>query len=261
MGWDERVCQFAEALWPLCYNLKAYTIWFEVYEAGTDAAERIGDDAMIARLRACLARAFSDQGDFGRAAQEMAAASAAADRCHHPLLKASVAEFAAIMAYERGDASGALRLFRRARRMYETLPSERGVALMNYHLGKCFIAMGAYEQAIEPLERAEEAFLALRDEVIHGRVLRRLGEALQGVGDLDASMTAYFAALEIAERQALPCDEAETLESLAALAIASGDVDASSAHLQHAVRVYEEIGHPRAKALLVSLGDRGVAGA
>ena len=261
MGWDERVCQFAEALWPLCYNLRAYTVWFEVYEAGAAAAERLNDSAMIARLRSCLARAYSDQGEFGRSAQEMGVASAAADRCDHPLLKASVAEFGAIMAYERGDAPGALDQFRRARNMYQAIPSERGVALVDYHLAKCFIAMAAYAQAIEPLELAESGFCSLGDEVIHGRVLRRKGEALAGMGDFDGATAAYLAALEIAQRQSLPFDEAETLESLATVAGALHDVDTATEHLQHAVRLYEELGHPRAQVLQVSLGERGAAGA
>ena len=82
-----------------------------------------------------------------------------------------------------------------------------------------------------------------------------------GLGQLDAASAAYLYALELAEQLALPFDEAQTLESLASVAQRQGDTEGATAHLQHASRLYDELGHPRAKTLLITSRESGATGA
>jgi tetratricopeptide (TPR) repeat protein len=258
-GWDARVWRLAEPLWPLVYNEKTYSLWFEAHEAGALAGERLGDDAVVARMRSCLARAFSDQADFGRAVAEMRAASDAADRCMNARLRASVTEFGAIMRFERGDLVGALDGFRDARALNVACRRLRGVAIQDYQIGKCLIAMGAAERALQPLEAAYQALVSLGDQVIAGRVLRRQGEALLGLGRYTEARASLAIALDAAARTGARFDEAQTLEALAAVADHEVEPDTARASRAHAYAIYSELGHPRARSVFMSLDAVGAS--
>jgi len=251
---DERIWQLAEALWLFCYNRKLYSLWFAACDAGSQAAQRLGDAAVEARMRSCLARAYSDQGDFGRAASEMRAADAAAAHTDNDELRASVTEFGAVVRFERGDLADALSRFTRARELFERCMRPRGVAIQEYQIGKCLIAMGASERALEPLASAVSRFAALGDEVLVGRATRRRGEALSGLGRTHEARAALQTALEIAERVDVRFDAAQALEGLAGVSDAEGDPDAARVYRDHAFRLYHEMGHPREKSMF---GDRG----
>lgn len=257
MEWDERAWQLPEALWPFCYNHKLYSLWTDAYEAGAHAASRLGNRAAEARMRSGLARAYSDQSDFERAASEMRAAKAAADRAGHDMLKASVAEFGAIMLYERGDIAGALSGFRKSRRMFEKAGGMRGVAIQDYQLAKCLIAMGAFGRSLKPLTQAHSVFVSLGDEVITTRVLRRRGEALLGLARLSESRAALDAAIEITERLNLRFDQAQALEVLAAVVDAESEPQVARTYWEHAYVIYRELGHPRAESLFMRLDAAG----
>ncbi len=255
VGRDERVWQFAEALWLLCYNRKLYSLWFSAYEAGAEAAVRLRDDAAEARMRSCLARAYSDQGDFGQAATQMHAADTAVTRCDNEMLRASVAEFGAVVRFERGDVADALERFTRARALFERCASLRGIAIQDYQIGKCLIAMGANERALVPLDRAVAMFVELEDDVLLGRVSRRRGEALSGLARYAESRSALEVALEIAERLDVRFDKAQTLEALGAVSDAEGDIEAGRIHREDAFRLYHDMGHPRERSLFRDLGE------
>lgn len=244
----ERVWQIAEALWPFCYNQKRYSLWTEAYALGVDAAETLNDACAEARMRSCLARAFSDQGEFDRAAAEMRRSLSASARCDNGRLKASILEFDGIMLYERGDASGALRRFQEAREMFVSTESHRGVAIQDYQIGKCFLALRTPERSLAPFEEALAAFLALKDEIIAGRVLRRQGEAFLGLGRHEEASQSFTNAMAIAERLDLRHDQAQLLESLAELADAQGDAVDARRCRDSAARLYRAMGHPRSTA-------------
>jgi len=253
----ERVWQIAEAMWPFCYNQKRYSLWTEAYNLGIDAALALDDACVEARMRSCLARAHSDQGDFGRAATEMSLSLDASARCDNERLRASVLEFDGIMLYERGDAGNALLRFQEARGMFVTAKSGRGVAIQDYQIGKCFLALGANERALAPLREAAAACLAFEDDITLGRVLRRLGEALLRLDRNEEARRSFDDAMAIAERLDLRHDQAQLLESQAELADAEGDAVEARRRRESAGRMYRVMGHPRSTA---TLGSDDLAG-
>jgi tetratricopeptide (TPR) repeat protein len=255
----DRVWQMAEAMWPFCYNLKLYSIWADAYEKGVRAAAELGNGAAEARMRASLARAYSDQGDFERAAAEMRSAVAAAATCANAPLKSSVAEFDAIMRFERGDVAWALQGFRESRRMWEACGEARGVAIQDYQIGKCLIQLGSSEAALAHLRLARDTFARLGDEIIEGRALRRQGEALLALTRSPEAREALLGALAIAERLELRHDQAQVLEALAAVADAEAEPALAHVHRERAHQLYKEMGHPRASAVLAALGATGTA--
>ena len=244
----ERVWQIAEAMWPFCYNQKRYSLWTEAYSLGVEAAMALDDACVEARMRSCLARAYSDQGEFDRASTEIRQSLSASARCDNDLLRASVLEFDGIMKYERGDAGSALAQFKDARSMFVSAGSQRGTAIQDYQIGKCYLALQANERAIAPLREASAVFLAIGDDIILGRVLLRQGQALLGLMREVEAHHSFSEAMAIAERLDLRHDQAQVLESLAELADAQGN--AAEAHQCRESARRESIGHPRSSVAL-----------
>jgi tetratricopeptide (TPR) repeat protein len=255
--WFERVWQIAEALWPFCYNLKRYSLWIEAYSYGVEAALALGDVCVEARMRSCLARAYSDQGEFDRAAAEMSLSVNASARCDNERLQASIIEFDGIMLFERGDAASALPRFQEARAMFVAAESYRGVAIQDYQIGKCLMMLGANERALAPLQEAGAGFLTFGDDIILGRVLHRQGEALLAIGRYQEALQSFTESMALAERLDLRHNQAQLLESLAELADAQGDGPDARRYRESAQQLYRAIGHPRSNLIL---GQEDLAG-
>ena len=250
----ERVWQMAEALWPFCYNHKHYSLWTEAYTLGVEAAVALGDACAEARMRSALARAHSDQGEFDKAADQIRLSVDAMERCDNERLGASVTEFDAIMRYERGDIPGALNRFQEARSMFAACQATRGVAIQDYQIGKCLLELGAAQRALDSLGLAYDAFAAIGDEIIMGRVLRRQGEALFAVSRPEEAREEFNKAMAIAGRLNLRHDQAQIYECLADVADVERQPTEARRCREAAHRIYQAIGHPRAAADLA--GER-----
>ncbi len=246
LGLDDTTWKLAEACWPFCYNHKLYDLWFEAYEAGAQAGERLANKDVVARMNSALARAYADQGDHQQAARRMAAALSAVESSSHQILPASVAEFHALICVERGDTSEALREFRRARELYRRADRARGIAIQDYHIGKCLVQLGAPADAIDPIEAAISTFHHLGDDIIGARALRLLGVALTRIGRQDDADESLHRALDAMNRLGLKHDQAVTFEALAELAEDRANVEAAHSYRTQAFERYQDIGHPRA---------------
>ncbi len=251
--WYEPVWQIAEALWPLCASHKRFTEWIESHEAAIEAGERTGNRAVLARMHSQLARAHAELGEHTRAATEMDHALQAARAADRPQLLASVIEFSGVCALRAGRYPEALESFREARAGFEACRLERGVALQDYHVGWCLVLAGDDALALEPLERSRITMARLGDEINVGRSLVRRGEALRHLGRGRDARRALTSAIEVLDRAGVGFEQAEAYETLAVLADDVHDVDGARVHRQRAYRLYRELGHPRADALLTLL--------
>jgi tetratricopeptide (TPR) repeat protein len=251
----ERVWQIAEALWPLCASHKRFTEWIESHDAAILAGERLGDQRVLARMRSQLARAYAELGDYQRAGHEMALALEAALASGDEPLLASVIEFGGVCQLRAGDLANALQSFGQARAGFESCGLERGVALQDYHVGWCLILCGDYELALEPLDRAKATMERLGDSINVGRCLVRQGEVLARLNRVERARVALGDAIDVLDGCGVGFEQAEAHEALAALAERERDADVARAHRQRAYRLYRELGHPRADALLAILDN------
>ena len=262
--WYDRVWQIAEALWPLCASHKRFTEWIASHEAAILAGERLDDDAVLARMRSQLARAYAERanaglGDEARVEAEMDLALGAARAAGDQRLLASVIEFGGVCQLRAGQLARALESFRQARAGFEACGLERGVALQDYYIGSCLILAGDHELALDPLERAQATMERLGDDINVGRSLLRRGEALQRLKRHSEAGEALADAIDVLDRAGIGFEQAEAHETLAQIADDAHDVTAARTHRQSAYRLYRELGHPRADTLLAMLEGVGTA--
>jgi tetratricopeptide (TPR) repeat protein len=250
--WDELSWGLAEPLWPFVYNRRDADLWVAAFAAAVPATVRLGDHGGEARSRSCLARALLERGDSEQSAAELSWARDAAARSGNVVLCASVEEFTGIDAFERGQITDALDRFRVARVWSETVGNARGVAIQDYQIGKCLLASGETEEALDALHSARVVFEQLGDGVLESRVRRREAEALETVERWSEASVAVDEAIRVARELDQPFDEASASEVAARIA-SHEDPSKVAAFLADAFRSYRRIGHPRAQVLLGSV--------
>jgi tetratricopeptide (TPR) repeat protein len=242
---DDRVWQIAEKLWPFCYESKFYGLWTQAHEAGADAAKATGNSDAEARMRACLSRAYAEQGDLERATNEMQIASRLARDSTNSTLRASVTEFDAILHVDRGQICAALARFDQAHAIFTETCNTRGAAIIDYWRGKCRLQMRGYREAIEPLTQAACVLREGRDYIILARALRRLGEAHLGLQEFPAAKDSFREASFLSGDAGARLDTAHALMGLATAEDHLGDHQDAALHRGEATRIYDEMGHRR----------------
>jgi tetratricopeptide (TPR) repeat protein len=253
--WDQIAWQLVEALWLFYSNRKHYADWIDAHEIGVACARRSGNLEAEGRLRATLARAFVDLGDFDRADEELERAEQAVRSSTNMRLRGSVREFVGVRYVKEAKYDEALDAFHAARSMFESFGGSRGVAIQDYQIGRALTRKGDPASAEEPLQRALEAMSAIDDQLFIGRILLRLGEAKRGQGCLKEAGNLIQQALEILTSIAMPMEEAEAHEELAAIAEAGGHKERAAESRGRAYLIYREMGHPRAGELVVATHD------
>src|SRR5438105_1937507 len=186
----------------------------EYYVAG---AKRMDRALIPIRLRAQLARAYIDIGQFAEADLELATCRRLLAGSDNRALIASVGELTGVFYIARGEYEAAIATLEDARRSFEALGDVRGRALQEYHLGRAFDASGEHLRAVECLLRARELVDPDRDGLTLGRILLRLGEAYRSAGEAESAKTALGQALGVMRRNDAPFYEALAQEALAPL--------------------------------------------
>jgi tetratricopeptide (TPR) repeat protein len=258
-GWYERTWQIAEALWPLCASHRRFREWIDSHEMAILAGKQIGDQEVLARMHSQLARAYAELGDIARAEREMALAMTAARAANNPALRASVIEFAGVCELRAGQLDQSLNSFRLARANFEACGLRRGVALQDYHMGWCLVLKGEDEFALNPLAQAQTYMEQIGDEINVGRCLVRRGQALWHLRRDTEASDALDAAVGALDDSGVGFERAEAHEILAEIAEERTDHGAARAHRQSAYRLYHELGHPRADALIAWLDSGATA--
>jgi tetratricopeptide (TPR) repeat protein len=133
--WDDRIWQMAEALWLFFYNRKPFSDWIEVLSAAIESAQRRDDAAVEAGMRSQLARAHMDLRQRDLADRELTRSEEVVARSGHEKLAASIREFRGAFYEKYGHYDEAVEEFEGARRAFEELGEERGVAIQVYRLG------------------------------------------------------------------------------------------------------------------------------
>jgi tetratricopeptide (TPR) repeat protein len=249
---DERVWQFAEAMWIPCTSHRYFAELVEVHILGIESSIRLGDPAAEARLRSQLGRTYAELRDSERAAEQIALAKASVARTGHISLTASVVEFGGVCDLRLGRPARALAAFAEARDGFVAAGDERGEALQDYLAGRALLALERPHEALDSLDRALSMFMRRGDRMSASKAMLRRGEALVALGSAPRAKRAFSATVELARESGLPLEQAQAYEQLAAVALPARPSIARR-NYEHAHRIYLELGHPRADLLLTLL--------
>jgi tetratricopeptide (TPR) repeat protein len=235
-----------ESLWLFHYNRRHYADWIDATEMGIECAHRAGHRDAEARLRTQLAWALVELRRFDRAWAELELANAMARDSDNVELRGSVREFTGTYYLKKGEHDRAIAAFREARKVAVAVESNRGVALQDYFIGWALLEKGDYGQARDPLSASLARMRRADDQMFVGRLLLRLGQALQRSESPDEAEATLKEGLKVLRPLEMRIEEAETYDELAALAEARGDSAAAEGQRERAQDIYRELGNPRA---------------
>ena len=253
-GWDSEAWRICDFLWPCYFNRKPFAEWIEAYGLGADSAHRCENAAAEGRLRAGLAKALMEVGEFVASERELAAAERLSRESGHRHLCASVLEFRGHLELARNRFAQARDAYQGSRDLHGALGVVRGVTLQDYHLGRALAGLEEHEKAVDSYARALEHVDPATDELLMGRTLIYLAESQLKTDDSDGGARSAMRALEIMRRNGLPYYEARALEVLAALAASAGQSDDAARRLHDAHAIYSSISSPRAELELFFQG-------
>lgn len=245
-GLFAEVWRICEALWPYFLNRKHLRDWITTTRQGVAAAQAVANPAAEARLRAQLARALSEQREFGAAEEELRQAAELAEGT--PLLMASVAEFTGKLHRDRGAYDRAVPHLRRALEIFTTVGRTRGVAIQHLAIAQVLHLSGDHEGALVEADLAFATFAELDvDPRNPGNVLLTKAKVLDALHRREEALAALRKAMPYLRQADAVLLQAQAMEHMAAV-----DAERSDEHIAAAIELYRQVGDQESVARLSS---------
>jgi eukaryotic-like serine/threonine-protein kinase len=255
--------RFDQALGPLLHGVKAKVTTgeyaqadalLEIYGAALDLAkipeadERWGDHWML-RARTCTRR-----GNFEASSSWIAKAEVGA-RTHgwKRVLAETIWERGTI-AYEQQDQTEAMERHEEARRIFDAIGDEAGVARSLSALGDSRYRLGNLEGASHRYQGALDIFTRLHDTMGSLSCLWGLGYVHLWRGQLDRAQAVFQRQLTIADQSGNRHHMARAWSALAEVARMSGRFDEAETNYRRAIDLFEAVGSPEADMGTLNLG-------
>lgn len=269
-GLYEHTWRFAELATALYLDERHLHDWKATCVAGADAARMVGNAAAEARLAALVSRPLRDLNLEDRARERILRAIALVEDLEDDLLRGSVWEFYGRF-LEKHDPVKAIDAYGRSIRYNEASDSPlavRGTALSILFRGTAYVAAERPEDAVADIEDAVERLLTLPegpDRRMAARARTALGRAHRAAGRDREAVTALNRAVAdfTGTEVNLGYYEAEAHEALAEVLADLGAAGDARRHLEDALRLFLEVGSPRAQGIEEKLagGTGGADGA
>jgi tetratricopeptide (TPR) repeat protein len=240
-GRDEDAWALCEPLWTHFMADRNHAETTEAFRTGLAAADRSEHLPAMIRMRAQLAYALWEQGDYATAGDLLAQARGLVDglgeAARDLALRASVIEFGALLLRAQGDYEAAAREFRATRTAQARAANPYGELLATYQLARTLLEGNRPAEALPLLRQAHAEARAAGRSRLTARTAQALARALRLTGALDEAAPLLASALANARARSATKEEAETLTELAHLAAAQGDPETAARHHTEAHRL------------------------
>ncbi|MFD7237078.1 NB-ARC domain-containing protein [Streptomyces syringium] len=273
-GRDRLTCELAEALRGFFFRRKYHTRWIGVCEQALEAAGRLRDDLVLARMHYETAFALYDRagdGDNAAARHHYERARALAAGIGHARTASSALEGLGQLALREGRPHDAIALFRDATTALGAIEHPRGRALLEYHRGRAHSAAHDHAEAARLLLNARRLFAALTDRhdpavprpdrYNEARALTRYAEARLRADRPDEALAGLDEAMTLFPPGVAPKELADAVLLRGDVLAASGDPEGARREWRVALETYTAIGSVKAAAVRVRLAARDDDGA
>lgn len=247
--WYGLVWQLCEALWGFFLHTRHYGDWIEMHRVGIAGAQRCADRRAEARMRSQLGYAYAKLRRFDESATENTRALRLAEAEQDEPGRATALSQLGRVARGTGDLRAALRYYRDARDVQQSLGQRRNVALCRRRVGDVLSQLGEHAAAAEELRAAAAEMAGCGDRNQHARTLMFLGAAYLRVDRADLADQALGEALAIVRDLGSPYYQAEVLARLGETAEHRSDRETAAARYREAAELYAGVEDPSAEVM------------
>ncbi|WP_051173747.1 ATP-binding protein [Amycolatopsis orientalis] len=244
--WPSIACRLPLALWAFFTLRKPWADWIATYKAGVDAARRCSDEFSEASLLAGLGIAHRDLCRFEEALEYLESALAIRRRIGDSWGQGQALVSLGIAYHEQGRFTEALDHHADALSVFRRLGDEWGVAQTLHFVGLTNHGLGRFEQAYENLRQALEIRHRIGYRYGEAETLVGLALVFQKIDRSGESAGRLNRALELRRDMGDRYGEAAALDHLGQLWEARGELGSAAACWSDALKIFTELGAPRA---------------
>lgn len=232
------VLALSDALWPWLYNTDRNADLDTVQRKAVLAAEVLGHQVAVMRMRNQFGSAHEMRGAFSDAKREFQASLGIARLLGHVLGQQSNLEWLGIVLEQEGDLTGALDHFAASARMADEIDDPvqraRAIALGAMHTGRVLAALDRFTEALPELQNSLTYFTDHADLVNRARCLHLLAVVQRGLDRLDIAQPLAEQAVEIFSISGPRSQHVIALRTLADIEEIRGDNEMATLHRRQA---------------------------
>ncbi len=255
---------FGTRTWQLAWALNTFLLrrglWNDqttVWNAGLDAARRIGDKAGEAHALHGLAIGYARAGRLREASPLFRDALRRFEVIGDHVSQATIHNGLSVLAERQQRPADMLSHSLQALDLYRAADHLAGQVWVRNNIGYSHALLGNYQQAITYCQRALAGIQELGERCWEAATWHSLGYIRHQLGNHQQAVSFYERSLAICRELADRYNEADTLDHLGNVYYSAGDTDTACRTWTRALRIFDEIGHPDRDRVRAKLRPRG----